>query len=115
LEEDWTEIHKGDLLFDEEYEEETKTQSAPLNKIFGIVKASFARPTQKILPMTPKPNFQNNLKSSIFGFADKIKEKLKKPEEPKPEKIDNYMKQLSSEYKKPTTEDAELNEEFRQF
>ena len=61
------------MLFEDD-QEDTKEQSISLNKIFGKVRSSFAGSNPiKILPETPKPNFQNVVKSSIFGFAGKIK------------------------------------------
>lgn len=100
LGDDWTEITKDDLEFEEE-----EKQSAPLYGVLGRVRNSIvgANSSIKILPTTPHQHNKSNLKTSIFGIAGKIKGKFKKPEEDK--LADPYMRQLSSEYDNSSEDD----------
>ena len=74
LGDDWTEINKDDL----EFEEEEKQPAGFLGRVRTSIVGSNS--SIKILPKTPQHPNTSNLKSSIFGFAGKIKDKFKKPE-----------------------------------
>lgn len=96
LGEDWTEINGDDLLFEEE--------KVPTSGILGRVRSTLVGTnSHRILPKTAK-HVPNQIKKSIFGLAGKIKEKLKKPEEP-PQKEESYIKQLGSEYESSTDDE----------